>query len=404
MPPGLRRQPSPARPTWRETAYKLDYRYFVNEDKTEAWREDACYVFTPATVSKLAAIAEDLHRKALAVVRDAVEAPDGLTAFHVPQDLQNFVRASWRLNEPFMIGRFDFAWHNGQPKLIEYNADTPATLPESSQMQQQWHREVAPHTGQFPLDEARLIHRLRILAQCKWLGRTVHVVPYPDNLEDATHARYYQRWLALAGLDGVLCELRDLEISRQGRLLHRGRVVDSMIRMYPWELMLRDEGARHLAGCGCLFLNPPWVSVLSNKVLLPALWQRYPHHPALLPASWDARAVCPTPESLCVEKPIHARGGENIRILQGNAVLHQQAGTYGSYPKIYQAYADQTVDGVTASIGVWIIGGRFAGLTMRESHDPIIRHSSAIVPHCVQPAPGLRHRVAQAMRGLPLAR
>lgn len=244
MPPGLRRQPSPARPTWRETAYKLDYRYFVNEDKTEAWREDACYVFSPATVRKLAAIAEDLHRKALAVVRDAVDAPDGLTAFHVPQEAQDFVRASWRRDEPFLIGRFDFAWHNGQPKLIEYNADTPATLPESSQMQQQWHREVAPHTGQFPLDEARLIHRLRALAQRKWLGRTVHVVPYPDNLEDATHARYYQRWLALAGLDGVLCELRDLEISRLGRLLHRGRVVDSMIRMYPWELMLRDEGSQ----------------------------------------------------------------------------------------------------------------------------------------------------------------
>ncbi|MBB2204575.1 glutathionylspermidine synthase family protein [Gluconacetobacter takamatsuzukensis] len=376
--PGIRRIGCSPRPDWQQCADTLGYTYYRNDDGSLAWREDAYYAIAPTAAETLRRAAETLHRMCLALVDEATRTPRGLDAFHIPEAMQPVVRDSWARRDSFLIGRFDFAWQGGRPKLIEYNADTPATLPESTRMQAAWRRATHPALGDRALSEAALVNHLSALRAQDRLDDIVHVVPYPDNREDAVHARYYIDWARQAGLDAVQCELRDLEISTDGRLLHRGRIVRTMIRMYPWELMFRDAGARHLRRCGCRFLNPPWTALLSNKALLPALWRHHPGHPLLLPAAW-------TPEGMAhyVEKPIHARGGENVRIVAGQETLALEPGTYGDYPRIYQHYADHRIDGVTASIGAWIVGSHFAGITVRESPDAVIRHTSPIVPHLI---------------------
>lgn len=378
MIPGIRRIASTPRPDWQRSADTLGYIYYRNDDDSFAWREDVYYAITPAAAETLRRAAESLHRLCLDLVDEAVRARRGLDAFHIPEAMQPVVRESWTRDDAFLIGRFDFAWQDGQPKLIEYNADTPATLPESTRMQTAWRHATHPALNDHALSEAALVNHLMALRAQGRLDETVHVVPYPDNREDAVHARYYMDWIRQAGLQAIHCELCDLEISTNGRLLHRGRIIRSMIRMYPWELMFRDAGARHLRQCGCHFLNPPWTALLSNKALLPALWRRHPGHPLLLPAAW-----APDGMDHYVEKPIHARGGENIRIIADNRTLALEPGTYGDYPRIYQHYADHRIDGVTASVGAWIVGTHFAGITIRESSDAIIRHVSPIVPHVI---------------------
>lgn len=392
----LRRLTSSARPDWQAEADRLGYHYYRNADGSFAWREDVRYEFDAAAVALIRKVSETLHRLCLSVVDETVRQPGGLDAFHILPAVQDVVRQSWARRDPFLIGRFDLAWCGGQPRLIEYNADTPATLPERTRMQTAWHRQRGhPHTH-APLDAQALVDRLADLRRKGLIDRTLHIVPYPDNLEDTTHAVYYRQWAEQAGLEAIHCELRDLEITHGGQLLHRGRIVRSMIRMYPWELMFRDSGARHLEHCGCTFLNPPWTALLSNKALLPALWKRYPGHPNLLAAGYAPQDVIgrhgrSSPRAY-VEKPIHARGGENVRILRDGRALCAEAGTYGAYPKIYQEFADHRIDGVTASVGAWIVGDSFAGLTMRESQAPIVRHTSPIVPHLVR-RPGFMRRL-----------
>lgn len=382
--PRIHRRFSSPRSDWMSQADRLGYHYYKNVDGSFAWREDIRYEFNTSSLTLIQRVTEALHQLCLEVVADAIRRSGGLDEFHIPQPMQEVVRDSWRRQDPFLIGRFDLAWCKGQLKLIEYNADTPATLPESTRMQTAWHQQRGqPHTH-APLDVQKLIERLRKLRQAGRINQIIHIVPYPDNVEDITHAVYYKQWVQQAGLDTVHCELKDLDITHQGQLLHRGRIVRSMIRMYPWELMFRDSGARHLQNCGCTFLNPPWTALLSNKALLPALWKRYPGHPNLLAAGYSPEDVTSLRPGPYVEKPLHARGGENVRILQGNKVICAQDGTYGAYPKIYQEFADHRIDGVTASIGAWVIGDRFSGLTMRESHDPIVRHTSPIVPHVIR--------------------
>ncbi len=393
----LRRLTSPARPDWTAEADRLGYHYYRNADGSFAWREDVRYEFDAAALALIQTVSETLHQLCLSVVDDAVRRPGGLDAFHIPAAMQDVVRQSWARRDPFLIGRFDLAWRDGQPRLIEYNADTPATLPESTRMQTSWHRQRGQNHTHAPLDAQALVDRLTKLRIEGRIDPTLHIVPYPDNLEDTTHAVYYRQWAGQAGLEAIHCELRDLEVTHGGQLLHRGRIVRSMIRMYPWELMFRDSGARHLQHCGCTFLNPPWTALLSNKALLPALWKRYPGHPNLLAAGYSVQDVTGSrsfPRAY-VEKPIHARGGENVRIMRNGRALCAEDGTYGAYPKIYQEFADHRIDGVTASVGAWIVGGSFAGLTMRESHDPIVRHTSPIVPHLVR-RPGLLRRMLRS--------
>ncbi|GAN53665.1 hypothetical protein Tasa_010_212 [Tanticharoenia sakaeratensis NBRC 103193] len=74
---------------------------------------------------------------------EAVRASHGLEAFHIPPTMQSVVREPWWRRDPFLIGCFDFAWNGGAPKLIEYNADAHATLPESTRMQSVWHADRA---------------------------------------------------------------------------------------------------------------------------------------------------------------------------------------------------------------------------------------------------------------------
>lgn len=381
--PNIRRVQSTARPDWKAQANRLGYGYYRNDDGTDAWRETVRYEFNRSALTLIHQTTETLHQMCLELVDDIVRKPGGLDDFHIPRIAQDVVRASWRRHDPFLIGRFDLAWCHGQPKLIEYNADTPATLPESTRMQMLWHQQCGRPHQHAPLQAERLVTYLAALHRKGQISPTIHIVPYPDNIEDATHALYYSQWVQQAGLEAVVCELKDLEISTAGELLHRGRIIRTMVRMYPWELMFRDPGARHLRTSHCTFLNPPWTALLSNKALLPALWRRHPGHPNLLAAGYRPQDVTRHRSGPYVEKPIHARGGENVRIMTGAKALHTEAGTYDSYPKIYQDFADHRIDGVTASIGAWIIENRFSGLTMRESASPVVSHTSPIVPHII---------------------
>lgn len=39
-----------------------------------------------------------------------------------------------------------------------------------------------------------------------------------------------------------------------------------------------------LEDAGVRWLEPAWKSIISNKALLPLLWEMFPNHPNLLPA------------------------------------------------------------------------------------------------------------------------
>ena len=69
----------------------------------------------------------------LEVVEEIINDDEMLKLFHINEVLWPAMRKSWALGQKDFLGRFDFAWDGkNPPKMLEYNADTPSLLTEST--------------------------------------------------------------------------------------------------------------------------------------------------------------------------------------------------------------------------------------------------------------------------------
>jgi glutathionylspermidine synthase len=145
--------------------------------------------------------------------------------------------------------------------------------------------------------------------------------------------------------------------------------------------MVREEFGQHLTKSSVIWVEPAWKMLLSNKGILPVLWELYPDHPNLLEASWRE----PATERAWVRKPMLGREGANITLHAPGKDLETD-GDYGEEGFIYQDLAAlKSFDGKYPVIGSWVIGHKegdtAAGIGIRESDTPITTNLSQFVPH-----------------------
>jgi glutathionylspermidine synthase len=160
--------------------------------------------------------------------------------------------------------------------------------------------------------------------------------------------------------------------------------LEAVFKLYPWEWMIREEFGKHLGAAPTIWIEPPWKMLLSNKGILPVLWELYPGHPNLL----EAHFASPAGMTSWVKKPLLGREGANITLHAPGADIETQ-GDYGEEGFIYQALAPpKPLQGMFATLGSWVIGHQdsaaAAGIGIRESESPIITNTSHFVPHLFQ--------------------
>jgi glutathionylspermidine synthase len=99
-------------------------------------------------------------------------------------------------------------------------------------------------------------------------------------------------------------------------VLHRRRHggIDALVKLYPWEWMTREEFGLNLRTTDIRLIEPPWKMLLSNKGLLPILWELNPGHPNLLPAAFDRWRLVKEGVGDYVQKPLYSREGANVTI------------------------------------------------------------------------------------------
>ncbi|RYY88715.1 MAG: glutathionylspermidine synthase family protein, partial [Chitinophagaceae bacterium] len=158
-----------------------------------------------------------------------------------------------------------------------------------------------------------------------------------------------------------------------------------IFKLYPWEWLAADEfGKQILEDANAAFwIEPAWKMLLSNKALLPLLWELNPGHPLLLPAFRE-------PGSLrnYIKKPILSREGANITMVREGQTVQHTDGEYGKEGFIYQELFElPSFDGHYPVIGSWIIGQEPAGIGIREADGLITDNRSRFVPHLIQPGP-----------------
>lgn len=158
-----------------------------------------------------------------------------------------------------------------------------------------------------------------------------------------------------------------------------------MFKLYPWEFMFQDEYSEQLSEAKVQWLEPPRKAILSNKVILPLLWQTFPNHSNLLPAYFEQdKHKIASSESGYVKKPLFSREGTNIEIRKDQQLFAQSADRYREEGYIYQAYSPlPKFAGFSTLIGSWIVGDKAIGIGVREDKSLFTQYLSRFLPHII---------------------
>ena len=381
----MRRRTLVPRPDWVSRLEALGLTYHTHEDGSPYWREDACYVFTLAEITRLEQAANDLQAMCLKAV-EHVLARGRFKEFAIPEPMIPVIRESWERDEVGLYGRFDLAYDgHGTPRLLEYNADTPTSLVEAAVVQWYWMEERFPGQDQFNSLHERLVAAWK-RAKDFLPADTVYFL-HQDTEEDQQTVAYLRDTADQAGLPTAQMLVEDLGWDeRKGGFCDLDeRPVRAAFKLYPWEFMVKDAFRAHLTRQprACTFLEPAWKMLLSNKALLAILWELFPASPYLLPAYLDG----PRDLTSYVKKPILAREGANVEIhLQGQPVVMAEAqDCYGAEGSVYQGFAPiPEFDGFRPVLGAWIVDGESAGMGIREARGLITDNGSCFVPHVIE--------------------
>jgi len=373
----MQRHACEPRPDWRAKVEGIGLTYHSHETGPY-WDESACYEFTASEVDELEGAARDLHFLCIDAA-EAVIRNDWWDRLAIPPPAVPSILNSWEREDFSIYGRFDLAYDGtSAPKLLEYNADTPTALVEAAVAQWFWLQDTRPWADQFNSIHERLIEAWR-----RWNGRSIHFSSIKDHAEDEQTVLYLRDTCVQAGIETRMVPVGDIGWDPRRRcFLDLDNVrIDTCFKLYPWEWLWREQFAVHLPSEPVRFLEPAWKMLLSNKGLLPVLWELFPEHPNLLPAydSTDRLGAS------YVAKPKLSREGANIAWVEGGVVVEETEGGYGAEGRVYQALAAiPAFEGNHPVCGVWIVDHEPAGLGIREDCRRITSNLSRFVPHFFQ--------------------
>ena len=307
------------------------------------------------------------------------------------------IEQSWERDDWHLYGRFDLAGGlDGQPiKLIEFNADTPTSLFETSIVQ--WALLKANN-----MDEARQFNNLHAMLQDnfrrlvtgedadfaetyqkeKFLFSSISGLP-----EDERTVRYLQHVAHEAGLYTDFAFMNEVGfIPKQGVFNRDQQRADFWFKLFPWEDIAADEPEltemlQSISDLGTTrFVNPAYTVLFQSKGIMKILCDLYPDSPYLLKTDFN-----PLQGVAQVEKKLFGREGENTRITDANGNLVAETdGNYGHHRSVFQEYVEfpQDAEGNRYQAGVFF-AYEACGLGFRRGGE-ILDNMSKFVGHIIE--------------------
>jgi glutathionylspermidine synthase len=246
-----------------------------------------------------------------------------------------------------------------------------------------WLQDVFPDYDQFNRVHEMLLSQWKRIRKQRIADDTLTLTCTGGYEEDVVTTQYLRDVAMQAG-----CRTQFLDVGRIGWDDENRCFVDeeeqpitSMFKLYPWEWLFDEEfGDYLLVNPFRCIVEPPWKALLSCKALLPVLWELFPNHPNLLPASFEPGQM----QGAYVSKPIFGREGQGIIIYDGDQRIESLV-QETTMPRIYQAYAPLTLFGERyPMIGSWVVGERAAGIGIREAPTLITDNEAFFAPHCIE--------------------
>jgi glutathionylspermidine synthase len=385
----MRRIPIAPRDDWQQKVQSAGLVFHTPEDESmdrPYWDESACYEFTTAEVEALEAAGIKLQQMCLEAAQHIIDRKR-YAELEIPAAAIPAIEWAWENEPPAIYGRFDVVFNgSGPPKLLEYNADTPTSLLEASVIQWSWLEEQFPNCDQFNSIHERLIAKWQDIAP--YLSKPLYFAGL-DNPEDQLTLSYLCDTAQQAGLPTRSILMGDVgwNDERQAFVDLDEQQIFSIFKLYPWEMMLAEEfGPAALDTYTAMrWIEPIWKMLLSNKGLLPILWELFPNHELLLESHFERSGSGLRDYA---RKPLHSREGANITLVRDGATIASSDGPYDG-PAVLQAlapntgFADNLKPGASRSpvLGLWMVDQQCCGLGIRESSGLITDNLSSFVPH-----------------------
>lgn len=270
--------------------------------------------------------------------------------------------------------------------MYEINADTPTSLMEAGAFQLLWLEEqmargVLPaHASQFNSIAEDLVR-----AFAEFPGASpFYFAAMSGSVEDRGTTDFLRRMAAHVGIDARHIDIEDIGLNDQGRFVDLdGRWIERLFKLHAWEHIFHEAFGKNVTASGTQFVEPAWKAILSNKGILPLLWQFNEGHPNLLPSRVDQDVTKPVPKGW-VRKPYFSREGANIEMRTPGDQVIAVDGPYIDAPYILQAYSPLPKFGDSYTlIGSWVIGDLASGIGIREDDSLITKDTSRFLPHVV---------------------
>lgn len=384
----MERKIFPERLGWKETCEEVGFPYWnlPSKDGTPYWQETAAYQFYQSEIDKIESATEELHAMCMDLVSEIITSGDYHPAFGFPIWVKELIEKSWKKSDMHLYGRFDLAYDGNTIKMLEYNADTPTSLLEASVVQWNWLvAQNIPNANQFNSIHEALIQRwkeisLKMPASTRW-----YFSAHDDGgAEDWGNLEYLMYTAVESGLNASELPLSNIGWHDSQFVDIHGRNIDVCFKLYPWEHMVNDEFGKYIKTSQTNWLEPIWKMLLSNKVLLPLLWKKYPNHPFLLPAFFEDEAQ--KLQGKFVKKATLSREGSNISLVENEKNFSLSGSEFNSeYDKsgyIFQQWMDVPVfSGFYPIIGSWVVGDNAVGIGIREDSHQVTGNDAHFVSH-----------------------
>ena len=318
----------------------------------------------------------------------------------IPFNLQDLVKSSWDNDVHWHIyGRFDFAGGiDGKDiKLIEFNADTPTTLYESSILQ--WMLLKAndlDENSQFNNIYEALkdnFKRLMVLDgdladfDKRYDGYKILFSSYEGIEEEEVTTKFLETCAREAGYETGFSFLNQVGFDEEKGIFNENEEnFEFWFKLFPWEDLAVEEGDLTLMlksivdNRKAILLNPAYTLMFQSKGMLKVLYDLFPDSPYLLETSFE-----PLKDKRYIEKKVFGREGENCHIFdKDGSTIAKKEGDYGHHKSIYQEFVDYPKD----ENGLYYQAGVFfayepCGLSYRRG-DIILDDDSKFIGHVIK--------------------
>jgi len=273
---------------------------------------------------------------------------------NIPFNLVELIKESWENDVHWhLYGRFDLAGGiDGKPiKLIEFNADTPTALFETSVIQ--WALLKANNldeSEQFNFIYEALRDNFKRLATLDedisnfdevYEGWKILFSSIRGNIEEENTTRLLMNIASEAGWNVEFAYIDEVGFDDEG-IFYNDEQYEFFFKLIPWESIAIEEPelcdilTNVVKNKQAIILNPAYTLLFQSKGILKILWDLYPNHPLLLETSFE-----PLKGKKQVQKVTFGREGENVVIYDENMnIIEKRDGEYQNFNKIYQEYVE----------------------------------------------------------------